>query len=329
MAARAAGPLPALAGPTLSGVTHLRLLVGDTPPVVLDVDAKTVTTISGIVGEPRIGGPAVTGVRPALGGAFVTVTDGGTVTGYFVSADDNVRTAGSAANLILARSSPAVWTLTADGPRDCTLRLVPSNRRAVAVPCGSLQLDTAAGLVITNPPYAMVVDPSSGRIVKRLRVPGQVEAIGGSFVLENSRPSLDAPGNLSLIDLATGTRRSVRWPSILPAIQRISIEPHGPLVAVGFVSVAYPGPQQADDVWLLNTTTATFTHLPGFPAQESIKASGIAWTSDDHLVVVADSSTDTATRVVLGVWQPGQATLPLRAIPTLPGGYSQFAPLAG
>jgi hypothetical protein len=70
------------------------------------------------------------------------------------------------------------------------------------------------------------------------------------------------------------------------------------------------------------------THLPGFPAQESIKTSGIAWTSDDHLVVVAESNTDTSTRVVLGIWRAGQTTLPLRTIPTLAGGYDQFAPLS-
>jgi hypothetical protein len=209
------------------------------------------------------------------------------------------------------------------------LRLVPSVGAAARAPCGSLQLDTADGLVITSPPYVLVVDGSTGKVLRRVRVPGQVEPINGTYVLENSRPSTDVPGQLTLVNLTTGTRRSLRWPSILPTVQRIAVEPHGPLVAIGFVSVAYPGPQQADDTWLLNTTSGTFTHLPGFPAQESIKASGIAWTSNDHLVVVAESSTDTSTRVVLGIWRAGQTTLPLHIIPTLAGGYNQFVPING
>lgn len=175
----------------------------------------------------------------------------------------------------------------------------------------------------------MLVNGSTGKVLRRVRVPGQIKPISGTFVLENSRPSVDVSGKLTLVDLMTGARRELRWPSILPTVQRIAVEPHGPLVAVGFVSVAYPGPQQADDIWLLNTASGTFTHLPGFPAQDSIKASGIAWTDDDHLVVVAESNTDTSTRVVLGIWRPGQTTLPLRAIPTLAGGYNQFVPLNG
>ncbi len=297
--------------------------------MVVDVDTKAVTTVGGVTGHPSVTGPQVASVRPALGGAYASVWDGlGISTGYFVAADGSARRAGSGTDLIPARSSPAVWTLTrASG--GCMLRLVPRGGAAVRAPCGLLQLDTANGLLITNPPYAMLVNDSTGKVLRRVDVPGQVEPINGTYVLENSRPSTDVPGHLTLVNLRTGTRRSLHWPSILPTVQRIAVEPHGPLVAIGFVSVAYPGPQQADDVWLLNTTGGTFTHLPGFPAQESIKASGIAWTSNDHLVVVAESNTDTSTSVVLGIWRPGQTTLPLRTIPTLVGGYNQFVPISG
>jgi hypothetical protein len=265
----------------------------------------------------------------AVGGAYVEVWNGLAWTWFFVGADGRAQREASGENLIPARGSRAVWTLTGNGHGGCTLRLVPSSRPPLPVPCGSLQLDTAAGLLLSSPRYEMVVDSSSGRVVKRVRVPGQIEPINGSLVLENSLPSVTVPGKLTLVDLSTGARRSLPWPSNLPTLQRIAVEPHGPLIAVGFVSDAYPGPQQANDIWLLNTATGTWTHLPDFPAQESIKASDFAWTSNDRLVVIAETNTDTSTRVVLGIWQPGHTTLPLRAIPNLAGGYAYFAPISG
>lgn len=149
--AQAAGPLPPLGGPPLLGATHLRLIVGNTPPVVLDVDTKTVRTVAGVTGQPRVGGRQAGSVLPALGGAYVSVWDGRTYSGYFVGADGSARRAGGGTDLIPSRNSPAVWTLTpARGA--CMLRLVPSSGAAMHAPCGSLQLDTAAGLLITNPP---------------------------------------------------------------------------------------------------------------------------------------------------------------------------------
>jgi len=201
--AQAAGPLPPLAGPSLRGATHLRLIVGDTPPVVLDVDTTTITAVGGVTGQPKTGGPQVGAVLPALGGAYVSVWDGRTYSGYFVGADGSARRAGAGADLIPSRDSPAVWTLT-PATGGCMLRLVPSSGAATHAPCGSLQLDTASGLLITNPPYAMLVNGSTGKVLRRVRVPGQVKPISGTLVLENSRPSVEVPGKLTLVDLMTG-----------------------------------------------------------------------------------------------------------------------------
>lgn len=337
--ARAAGPLPPLTGPPLTGATHLHLIVGDTPPVIFDVDAGTTMTVQGVVPGPatKTEQPQVESIVPAPGGAYVTVFNGSTYADYFISVDGAARRAARATNAIPARNSDAVWTLTSSHG-SCMLRLAPGSRPAVPAPCGALELDSPAGLVITNAAYALVVDPSTGRVRRRIHATGQLDPISassGGFLLEVSgNSSQSVPGKLALINLATGTQQRLRWPSILPWVQRIAVEPHGPLVAVGFVSPAYPGPQQANDVWLLNPTTATFTHLPGFPAQESVKVSGMAWTGDDQLVLVAESIASIAqntTRAVLGVWQPGQTTLPLRSVPTLAnsGGYSEFVPIAG
>lgn len=332
--ARAAGPLPPLAGPPLTTPTRLRLIVNTTPPVILDVDAGTTTTVPGVVPGPatQTGQPQVESIVPAPGGAYVTVFNGRTYSDYLISVDGTARRVARATNAIPARNSDAVWTLTSRHG-SCTLRLVPSSRPAVRAPCGDLEFDSPTGLVITESGYWVIVNPSTGRVRRRIRIPGgAVQPINGGLVLVDARPSLYVPGRLALVNTTTGTRRHLPWPSILPSIQKVAVEPHGPLVAVGFVSVAYPGPQQANDVWLLNTKTASFTHLPGFPAQESIKVSSMAWTAGDRLVVVAESGNDPSPRAVLGVWQPGQTTLPLRNVPPLAGGaggYAEFVALAG
>jgi hypothetical protein len=79
----------------------------------------------------------------------------------------------------------------------------------------------------------------------------------------------------------------------------------------------------AEDIWMLDTNTGDFTHLPGYPAQVDIKASDIAWTSDNGLVIIAHGG----GRSVLGIWKRGQATLPLRTLPAT-NGYRPFVPLA-
>jgi len=336
--ARAAGPLPPLTGPPLTVATHLRLIVGDAPPAIFDVDSGTTATVPGVAPVPAPhGGPQIVATVPAPGGAFLTVWDGRTYTGYFVTVDGGVRRVASASDMLSADNSAAVWTLTDASQGRCKLRLVPGNHPAVTVPCGNLLLASQLGVAISNGDYVFVVAPSTGHVVRRIRASGQLEPINassGSYLLGVSGNSQSSPGKLTLINLATGGRRPLRWPSILPWVQRTAVEPHGPLVAIGFVSAAYPGPQQASDIWLLNPATATFTHLPGFPAQESVKYSNMAWTNNDQLVVVAqsiDSIAHKTTRTVLGVWRPGQTTLRLRSVHTFtnPGGFSNFVPIAG
>ena len=49
------GPLPLLRGSRLRGPTHLRLIVADAPPFVLDVDRHTVRRIAGVASPGRDG----------------------------------------------------------------------------------------------------------------------------------------------------------------------------------------------------------------------------------------------------------------------------------
>jgi hypothetical protein len=138
--------------------------------------------------------------------------------------------------------------------------------------------------------------------------------------------AFEAPLRLSLVNLTTGTRHRLRWPSIFHFGIQVIPEPTGPLVAVEFVDPTYTtGKQpmrQATDIWLLNTRSGNFTHVPGFPILERLQSSGVAWTADNRLVIVAQGGGRTA----IGVWRPGQRTLPVRTVPGL-GGYPQFVPL--
>jgi hypothetical protein len=138
---------------------------------------------------------------------------------------------------------------------------------------------------------------------------------------------------LTLLDLSSGTSRAVRWPAAPTgfAIGGVLPEPGGPLAAVEFVD-AVTHPAGAADVWLLDTRTGRFTHLPGFPALENIKASSVSWTSDGRLVVVSEAG----AHVVVGVWRPGAPTMPVHPLPALagysnvmPAGYSNVVALTG
>lgn len=77
--------------------------------------------------------------------------------------------------------------------------------------------------------------------------------------------------------------------------------------------------RQAADVWLLNTRNGTFTHIAGFPIFEYLKVSGMAWTTDHRLIIVAYGR----GRPSIGIWQPGSHELQVGAAPKL-SGYLQF-----
>ena len=114
-----------------------------------------------------------------------------------------------------------------------------------------------------------LVNPLTGRV--RARVAGTLWPIHGDLVVENYGQQPGGPtgtqfGHLSLVNLATGHRRQLAWPSYFGGIIRVVPEPHGPLVAVDFGSPAYPGPAQAEDIWMLDTATGTLhapARLPG------------------------------------------------------------------
>jgi len=208
------------------------------------------------------------------------------------------------------------------------------------VPCGDLGGVYANGIALWahHDRVGILVDPRTGAVRGHLSSTVRYDQIGHGLAVEGP-PSPDA-GSLSLVNLATGKRQSLGWPSRLHFSYQLFPDPVGPFVAIEFGDPAYPGysvptgpnPQtigQAADLWLLDTLTGALTHVPGFPILESLKQSGVAGTVDGRFVIAAraGSFARSTTRTAIGVWRPGQLTVPVGALPPLTG-YTQFVSLA-
>ena len=330
--------LTPLTGPRLQGRTGLRLVVagGGNPGLVhlVDVDSGHAAVVRGLGIPVHSGINWSAWVTPRADGALTTVSHwickscALPQVEYLVGYDGAARRIGAPA--------PGA-TLSPPHYGECTLR-VPGQMRAVLVPCarpckgafcvGLTLLDTPAGVVIGGNAIVgqdsdTLVDPRTGRVLARA---SQIVPLTKSLILTMSwpDPSTDRQ-HLALLDLATGRARPLRWPvaRIGYPVGDVVPEPHGgPLVAVEFVA-AFGHAAEAEDVWILDTPTATFTHLPGFPALQFIKQSNVAWTADDRLVVASQY----ASRTVVGVWRPGQTIMPVRSLPNL-AGYGNFVALA-
>jgi hypothetical protein len=344
-------PLPRLGGAALVTPTRMFIVASNNgvSPFVVNVDRQTARAVPGLrvpSSYTTPWGPRVELLRATAGGAVALVSRQSCQRCVLSQAEFLIGTDGSARRIATlppivvgatgtieaspALGRPAIWLLRWPRAGPCSLRLVPGSRRAVPVPCGGIAAETQAGLWIGTASGEVIVNPLTGRTVVRIAVPpvgygAALYPLWGTLAFENSGLlSSTQVGHLGLVNLANGHRQQLAWPSYFGDIIRVVPEPHGPLVAVDFGSPAYPGPAQAEDIWILNTTTGTFSHLPDYPAQVDIKASNVVWTNDDRLVIVAHGG----GRTVLAVWKPGQATLPLRTVPNR-FGYNAFIPIVG
>jgi hypothetical protein len=339
-------PLPRLAGPGLTGPTRLRVVVAESkPPFILDVDHGTVRPVVGLGLGPRTS-------EWSPGANLLAAVPGGVLTAvwhnacqhcaaysviYLIRPDGSVRRLARVVGAVgpvpvAARGVAAVWVLNRARGGACTLALVPSRQPGVRVPCGRVQAQTQAGVWIATANRELIVNPITGSIVASVALTPanaanvattDIYPLDGSLALESVGPQYGAQPDggpldrLSVVDLRSGRRRRVPWPSYFGGIIHVTPQLNGALVAVDFGSPAYPGPAQAEDIWILDTNTSSFTHIPGYPAQVSIKFSDLAWTTDNHLVIIAHGG----GRAVLGIWKPGRTTLPLRSLPARTGYY--------
>jgi hypothetical protein len=188
------------------------------------------------------------------------------------------------------------------------------------------------GLVPYGPGALATVDPRHGPGSSLLLTASGSHRVAAARDVRSARSASlrwavarDGERHLVLVDRSSWTRRRLPWKSILGYLDGASVEPHGPYVAIGFADPAYPGPQQAEDVFLLDRRSGSFTHVPGFPAQLELKRSSMAWTDDGRLVFLVRD--DEGTRI--GVYRPGAPAVALRrvALPAPSGGSDQFVPV--
>lgn len=319
----ARGPAP-IHGVPLGPASGLRLLVAGVPPFVLDIDTGTVTNAQD--------------VPPLQGGVLWIVSVGGkaaVIVAAEVISDASLYAmrASGASVAYLGRGSGvwpssdrrSVWIQRHVSGSRCTLRQVGLQGEALrtprAFPCATTSDPSGGslGLVVNR---TRVVSPYTGRLMLRARW-GIVAVAGKKLVLNGPAR------RLTLLDAATGAQRRLRWPSVVGGLDQPAVDPSGRFIALAFGDPAWNGgPQQALDIWLLDTKTAKLTQVPGMPALVSLKRTSMAWTDDGRLVLLAEEG---GGRDIVAVWRPGERDLGVATV-NLPSdrsrsGSDSFAPI--
>jgi hypothetical protein len=321
----AAAPAPPpLAGAPLSGTTGLRLLVPNAPPILFDVDTGGVTAIRGIAVRDKgvvwtvaVGADAVVAADHPGARAFPSVEI------YAVRRGNSRATRiGVGSAVVPAAGGQAVWLKGFRGARHCVLRRIRLDgrvsRRARRMACSARLAEAGGRAVIVQ--GGTIRDPLTGRTLVR----AGVWAIAGTHALGNAGSHRPLP----LTDLRTGKRRFLPWPSAIDHSDEAVVHPDGRLVAVGFADPSYLGEgTQVTDVWLLDTVTGEFQHLPDMPAEVALKRTRMSWTADGRLVWLAESG----GRDVVAVWKPGEERIRVRRVqlPMRSGGSDSFVVWAG
>jgi len=151
-------------------------------------------------------------------------------------------------------------------------------------------------------PSSAVLEPDGGRIPLRDRQP---RPVAGDLVLSGADRSVP----LVLTDMGSGASHRLSWPSRPDySLGEATADPNGRLAVVEFANAA----QQRLDLWLLDTATRRWQHLPEMPASLSPKATDVQWTADGRMVLL--------DRAEIAVWRPGEPRFAVRRVkpPTQP-----------
>ncbi len=311
-----------LRGSPLVGATGLRLVVAGNPPLLLDVDTGRVTTVPGVPAMKRgllwvvgVGGRAAVVVAQSSWprASLYAVRGQGTRVSFL----------GFGTYVTPAGDGRAVWVQSFIDRSHCTLRQVGLDgrklRAARPFPCASTSdpPGSSLGLVVRR---TRLVDPLTGRT--------KLETRWGILAAAGDKLLLAGPGKqFTLLDAVTGTQRRLPWPSILRGGDEPTVDPRGRHIALAFADPAWAGgPQQALDVWLLDTETGKLTQLPGMPALVSLKFTSMSWTDDGRLVLLAQQRDG---KDIVAVWRPGEQRLAMKTVglPAPTSGSDSFAPL--
>jgi hypothetical protein len=214
---------------------------------------------------------------------------------------------GTSLQVAPARDGRGAWVLRArDGTR-CTIGPVglDGRPRRAARPIGcdtELVGELAAGLLVGyaatdgSDSYGALVKPDG----RSARLPGpQPVPVVGDLVLSGAGPGMP----LVLTDTRSGERHRLSWPGRRDYhLGEVTGDPNGHLAVVEF---ARPGEQRLD-MWLLDTLTRRWRHLPEMPARIAEKAAHVQWTADGRVLLLAGSQ--------LAVWRPGEPRFAVRPV---------------
>jgi len=303
-------PVP-LAGVPLGRGTGLHLVVADKPPVVLDVDAGSVTPVRGVPSTRR-GTVSIVGVGER---AAVIVAEPVWRYGQLYAirgSGARVARLGTGAEVVPAFDGRSVWVKRFVRPAHCTLRQVALDGRVTrtpkAFPCRStIEAAGSLGLVVNR---TRIVDPLTGHTVFRtpldsFNVPFRIAAVAGAkVVLEDGR-------ELTLLDVTAGAQQRLPWPNTVGTLDQPAVDARGRFVALAFGNPSWTSEAgQAFDVWLLDTETGELTQLPDMPAFVALKRTSMVWTPDGRLVFLAESG----GKDMVAVWRPGQPRLAVKTV---------------
>jgi hypothetical protein len=136
----------------------------------------------------------------------------------------------------------------------------------------------------------------------------QAQPVVGNLVLSGA----DRHTQLVLHDLGSGASSRLRWPSRPDyGLGEVTGDPNGRLAIVEFAKYS---PQHRVDLWLLDTRTRRWQHLPGMPAPMVPKITAVQWTAAGGVVLLAGN--------LLAVWRPDAPRLAVTRVrpPKQPGG---------
>jgi hypothetical protein len=293
----------------LQGPTGLRLLVADTPPFLLDLDRGSTREIAGVSVRGDTGVTVLPVGEHALVLTYSFCNGCPTAPGVYLVRRGNTAATLLAANsnVVPARNGDGIWMLSR-AARRCTVGEVGLDgrprRTARHVGCRSaLVAELPAGLLVDyvgpggSEAHNALVKPNGGVV----RLPYEhAQPIVGDLLLTG----VDRRTPLLLHDVRSGTSHRLRWPGRRGySLGEVTGDPSGRVAVVEFAKFS---PEHRVDMWLLDTVTRRWRHLPGMPARIVPKATDVKWTADGRVVILAGN--------VLGIWRPYEPQLAVRLV---------------
>lgn len=304
---------PSRPGTAVQPEAGLRLLVADSPtPFVVDVSDGTTARVSGLptrgnrsVGVAAVGQDALLLAYrfcPGCRDIGVYVLRHGTISATRLA---------TALQAVPSHDGRGAWLLQRrrGGPDRCLLAEIDLAGRARGAPilvgCRlGLVADLPTGLYVSSTgalgrnAHSAVIEHDGD--VRRFVDP-YARPVVGDLVLSGAGPGVP----LVLHDMGTGANRRLRWPSRRGfGLGEVSGAPDGRHAVVGFARYS---PYRLD-LWLLDTQTGRWRHLPGMPARLVPKATDFEWTPDGRVVVLSEGTAR--------VWRPGGTTMETRRMPS-------------